>query len=57
MAPNYCGICGEPFDDAHTDVEQHASHGPDADCEFCEHCGAELTGYGSCDNDHAEDEA
>lgn len=46
----YCSVCGEDTGDpTHTH-----DHGPDAEAEFCDCCGAELTAVGSCDNDHDE---
>ncbi len=45
----FCGWCGED------DAPDHNCERPDIDEPvYCDHCGAELTETGSCDNDHDE---
>lgn len=48
----YCGTCGEETRYANG---SHVCAYADAEPEFCEECGAELTDNGSCDNDHGPD--
>lgn len=50
----YCIGCGEYFGDDMASKPQHVCQFPEDD-DFCGHCGAELTEFGTCLNDHADE--
>lgn len=53
----YCVMCGGRFGDEIGSHEEHICTSVHGHVEFCGECGAELTDFGACLNDHSEETA
>lgn len=51
----YCSWCGEPILTRREERAHACAADQEADEDFCDECGAELTDHLTCDNDHDDD--